>query len=80
MKVSISGLCRNAAHSSGYKFALMELCEHLKQLRDQPERHSEFFELYVFSDDAEYRAKLAEAGQQHTTDKGCHALHRQTVP
>lgn len=64
MKVSISGLLRNAARDPGYKYSLGELCEHLKLLRDQPERHSEFFALYVFSDDSEYRAKLVEAGQQ----------------
>ena len=67
MKVSISGLLRNAARDPGYKYSLGELCEHLQMLRDQPERHSEFFALYVFSDDSEYRAKLVEAGQQHTT-------------
>lgn len=67
MRVSISGLCRNAARDPGYKFALGELCDHLKLLRDDPSRHSEFFDLYVFDDDAEYRAKLAEAGQQPAT-------------
>jgi hypothetical protein len=64
VKVSLSGLLRNAARDPGYKFSLGELCDHLKMLRDQPERHSEFFDLYVFSDDSEYRAKLVEAGQQ----------------
>lgn len=50
-------------------------------LRDQPERHSEFFALYVFGDDSEYRAKLVEAGQQHTTPAyvgrtgGCNDAH-----
>ena len=67
MKVSISGLLRNAARDAGYKFALGELCDHLRMLRDQPGRHSEFFALYVFSDDADYRAKLVEAGQQPAT-------------
>ena len=73
MKVSISGLLRNAALDPGYKYSLGELCEHLKLLRDQPERHSEFFALYVFGDDSEYRAKLVEAGQQHTTPQGQNA-------
>lgn len=70
MKVSISGLCRNAARDSAYKFALSELCKHLKELRDDPSRHSEFFALYVFGDDAGYRAKLSEAGQQPATSQG----------
>lgn len=68
VRVSLSGLLKNAAREPGYKYSLGELCEHLKMLRDDPGRHSEFFDLYVFGDDSEWRAKLAEA-QATSTNK-----------
>ena len=78
MKVSLDGLCENASRHNGYRFSLCELRDNLRELRDHPEQHAEFFALYTFRDDTEYqkrRAERAEAGQQPVTQTKC-AKHK----
>ncbi len=67
MRVSLTGLLSQAGRNKAYRFMLAELCKHLKMLRDAPGLHGEFFELYVFEDGEERRAKVVEAGQQPAT-------------
>jgi hypothetical protein len=37
-----------------------EFLGHLKELRNDSSRHAEFFDLYVFGDDAQWRASKLE--------------------
>lgn len=57
MKTSITGFMRNMMRP-GTSEMVAEFLGHLKELRDAPSRHQEFFDLYIFSDDTEYRKKL----------------------
>ena len=47
MKVSLDGLLKNAARNKAYRYMLLELRDNLRELRDHPEKHGEFFDLYV---------------------------------
>jgi len=58
MRVNIENCIKQAAsvlrraNSGDYAYMLQdELLKHLKELRDDPSRHHEFFSLYRFNDD-----------------------------
>ena len=54
MKVNITGFMRNMLRPNCREM-VAEFLGHLKELRNEPAKHGEFFDLYVFGDDAEYR-------------------------
>ena len=55
MKCNIVGFMRNISRP-GTEELQQELLDNLKELRDHPEKHGEFFDLYLFRDDNEWRA------------------------
>jgi hypothetical protein len=60
MKCNINGFMRNISRQ-GTEELQQEFLDNLKELRDRPEKHGEFFDLYLFRDDKEWRAaKTAE--------------------
>jgi hypothetical protein len=63
MRINLNGFMRNITIPQ-YKEMVVEFLSNVKELRDNPSKHNEFFDLYVFSDDKEYRA----AKEQKTTD------------
>lgn len=54
-----TGFLKNITKPRCYTLA-DELLENLKELRDNPEKHKEFFDLYIFSDDESYRTTLSQ--------------------
>ena len=50
MMVSISGILRAGTKNKGSRYMLQEFYNNLKALRDDPTKHKEFFDLYVFGD------------------------------
>jgi len=63
MKVNITGFMRNMLRPNCGEM-VAEFLGNLKELRNDPSKHNEFFDLYVFSDDSEYR-KLKECANLH---------------
>ncbi len=57
MRVNITGFMRNMLRPRCGEM-VAEFLGHLKELRNEPAKHAEFFNLYVFSDDTEYRAAM----------------------
>lgn len=61
MKVNITGFMRNMLRPRCGEM-VAEFLGHLKELRNDSSKHGEFFDLYIFGDDTEYRAaKLDES-------------------
>lgn len=63
MKVCLHGMMRNSARGKGGLAMLMELCDNLKELRDDPGKHADFFALYLFPDDADYQKRATKAAK-----------------
>lgn len=68
MRVNITGFMRNMMRPGGGEM-IAEFLGHLKELRNTPSRHGEFFDLYIFSDDTEYRTAKAAEGPQPAPNK-----------
>ena len=62
MRVSITGFMRNMLRP-GCAEQVAEFLGNLKELRDAPSKHAEFFDLYVFGDDTEYRKRAAQPAE-----------------
>lgn len=60
MKCNIKGFLRNICQR-GTEELQEEFLDNLKELRDHPEKHREFFDLYIFDDHKEYCEKLKNA-------------------
>jgi len=64
MRVNIENAAAQASKATPEKWLLEELVRNLKELRDRPDSlvaMREFFDLFVFNDDKEFRQKKGQS-------------------
>jgi hypothetical protein len=59
MKINIATFINSIARTECRELAF-EFLRHIKELRDCPSKHKEFFNLYVFGDDEKWRFSSIE--------------------